>query len=97
MSARGSLMNIWRRKPQRSYRGRNNTIHTLWYELRCTRAYFGYFGNMYNMLQYAMQIIEIETSKLKPYDNNAKTHPDEQVQLIANSIKEFGWRTPIIE
>ena len=43
-----------------------------------------------------MEVIELELSKLKPYENNAKTHPKEQVQLIANSIKEFGFRTPIL-
>ena len=43
-----------------------------------------------------MEIVELELSKLKPYENNAKTHPKEQVQLIANSIKEFGFRTPVL-
>lgn len=29
--------------------------------------------------------------ELKPYKKNAKKHPKEQVERIANSIKEFGF------
>ena len=43
-----------------------------------------------------MEITELDINKIKPYSKNAKTHPDEQVQLIANSIKEFGFKTPIV-
>jgi len=43
-----------------------------------------------------VEIIELELSKIKPYAKNAKTHPEDQVQLIANSIKEFGFKTPIV-
>ena len=43
-----------------------------------------------------MEIIELDIDKIKPYDKNAKTHPDDQVQLIANSIKEFGFKTPVL-
>ena len=42
-----------------------------------------------------MEVIELPVDKLKPYDKNAKTHPEDQVQLIANSIKEFGFRDRI--
>jgi len=33
---------------------------------------------------------------IKPYENNAKKHPEKQVELIANSIKRFGWQQPIV-
>lgn len=33
---------------------------------------------------------------LKPYKKNAKNHPKEQVEQIANSIKEFGFTQPVI-
>lgn len=33
---------------------------------------------------------------LKPYKKNAKKHPKEQVEQIANSIKEFGFTQPVI-
>lgn len=33
---------------------------------------------------------------LKPYKKNAKKHPKEQVERIANSIKEFGFTQPVI-
>ena len=38
------------------------------------------------------EITELELSKIIPYERNAKTHPEEQVKLIANSIKEFGFK-----
>ena len=34
--------------------------------------------------------------ELKPYKKNAKKHPREQVERIANSIKEFGFTQPVI-
>lgn len=43
-----------------------------------------------------MQIQEIELSELKPYEKNAKKHPAEQVEHIANSLREFGWKQPIV-
>ena len=33
---------------------------------------------------------------LKPYKKNAKKHPKEQVEQIAESIKEFGFTQPVI-
>ena len=33
---------------------------------------------------------------ISPYGKNAKKHPDDQVLLIANSIKEFGFNQPIV-
>lgn len=43
-----------------------------------------------------MKIINIAPSELIPYSRNAKRHPAEQVKKIANSIKEFGFRQPIV-
>lgn len=34
--------------------------------------------------------------EVKPYQKNAKRHPDAQLKQIANSLKEFGWRQPIV-
>lgn len=34
----------------------------------------------------------IDPNEVKPYPNNAKLHPQEQVHQIANSIKRFGWQ-----
>lgn len=40
--------------------------------------------------------IEFEqTASLMPYVNNANIHTEEQVEQIANSIKEFGFNDPI--
>jgi len=33
---------------------------------------------------------------LKPYDRNARTHSDDQVDAIARSIEEFGWTQPVL-
>lgn len=38
----------------------------------------------------------VEIRKLKPYENNARTHSEEQVEKIANSIKEFGFINPVL-
>ena len=38
----------------------------------------------------------LEVSKLKPYKNNSKIHNNEQIKKIAESIKKFGFRIPII-
>jgi hypothetical protein len=43
-----------------------------------------------------MQIKEIEVEKLIPYANNSRTHDDAQVAQLAASIKEFGFRNPIL-
>lgn len=43
-----------------------------------------------------MQIEYVPIDSIKPYERNAKKHPDEQVGHIANSIREFGWQQPIV-
>lgn len=42
-----------------------------------------------------MQIIEIEVDKLIPYVNNPRFN-DEAVDGVAASIKEFGFKVPIV-
>lgn len=39
---------------------------------------------------------EIAIEKLIPYVNNARTHSDDQINEIAASIKEFGFRSPVL-
>ena len=43
-----------------------------------------------------MNVINMPTGELIPYENNTKIHPHEQVEHIANSIKRFGWQQPIV-
>lgn len=43
-----------------------------------------------------MKIEYINPNKLIPYENNAKLHPERQVELIANSIREFGFQQPVV-
>lgn len=42
-----------------------------------------------------LRITELPVSELVEYENNAKLHPHEQVDQIANSISEFGNNDPI--
>ena len=44
----------------------------------------------------ADDIYRVDTAQLIPYTNNPKEHPDEQVQKIASSIKNYGWDQPIV-
>jgi hypothetical protein len=43
-----------------------------------------------------MRIEERPLGEIKPYQNNAKKHPQKQVQQIADSIREFGFNQPIV-
>jgi len=42
------------------------------------------------------EIISFSVDTLIPYDRNPKTHPQEQIQQLANSITEWGWTVPIL-
>lgn len=42
-----------------------------------------------------MKIQNISISKIKPYENNPRNNT-EAVQYVANSIKEFGFKQPIV-
>lgn len=42
-----------------------------------------------------MDIERINIEKIKPYENNAKLHPQEQIDQIKKSILEFGNNDPI--
>lgn len=43
-----------------------------------------------------MLVTMMDLSEVRPYEKNAKKHPDEQVEHIANSIREFGWQQPLV-
>lgn len=42
-----------------------------------------------------MKVIEKNIGDILPYDNNPRRNED-AVPLVANSIKEFGWKQPIV-
>src|SRR5574344_2229801 len=42
-----------------------------------------------------MEIIKIKIEDLKPYKNNAKLHPEWQIEQIIKSIEQFGFNDPI--
>lgn len=43
-----------------------------------------------------LEIIYLSPGDLIPYSKNAKKHPPEQVEHIANSLREFGFRQPLV-
>lgn len=43
-----------------------------------------------------MKVEYIKTSTLMPYARNTRTHSDDQVKQVANSITEFGFTNPIL-
>lgn len=42
------------------------------------------------------KIEKVEIKELKPYELNAKEHPEEQIEKIMESIKKFGFTVPVI-
>jgi ParB-like chromosome segregation protein Spo0J len=53
-------------------------------------------GKTTNKKNVELNIVYRNIKELKPYKKNAKKHPKEQVERIANSIKEFGFTQPVI-
>lgn len=43
-----------------------------------------------------MQIIEMKISEVKPYENNPRKITEEAIQKVAASIREFGFKQPIV-
>ena len=43
-----------------------------------------------------MDIEYISIGDIKPYTKNAKKHPQDQIERIAKSIKEFGFKQPLV-
>jgi site-specific DNA-methyltransferase (adenine-specific) len=42
-----------------------------------------------------MEIYEISVNDLKPYENNPRIN-DDAIDKVAKSIKEFGWKVPVV-
>lgn len=38
----------------------------------------------------------MKVDKITPYEKNNKKHPEKQILKIMNSIKEFGFKNPIL-
>lgn len=47
-------------------------------------------------MQSKMTIEYLPVKQLHEYSRNAKKHPTDQVEHIANSIREFGFRQPLV-
>ncbi|MBO8173489.1 MAG: ParB N-terminal domain-containing protein [Bacillaceae bacterium] len=43
-----------------------------------------------------MKVEYVSLEKIIPYVNNPKQHPDGQIKKIASSIKEFGFKVPVV-
>ena len=42
-----------------------------------------------------MEIYEISVNDLKPYENNPRIN-DDAIDKVADSIREFGWKVPVV-
>lgn len=42
------------------------------------------------------KIQKVDIFKLKPYENNAKIHTEEQLEKLSKSIEEFGFISPVL-
>lgn len=42
-----------------------------------------------------LKIEYVKAGELKPYENNAKLHPAEQIEQIKRSIEQFGFNDPV--
>lgn len=42
------------------------------------------------------QVEMVPLAELRPYDGNAKRHTNEQVDAVEASIREFGFRSPVL-
>ena len=51
---------------------------------------------MFYMIKNNMKIEEIALKDLIPYEHNNKIHTEEQIERIANSLKEFWWLQPVV-
>ena len=44
----------------------------------------------------AEEVVIRPLNSLIPYERNANTHPEEQIEQIANSIRQWGWTVPVL-
>lgn len=49
-----------------------------------------------NVRKEDMKVVDVPLRSLKAYDGNAKKHDNANIDAIANSISEFGFRSPIL-
>lgn len=42
------------------------------------------------------KVVKLKLSEIKPYKQNVKKHPNEQIDKIAMSIREYGFNVPLI-
>lgn len=43
-----------------------------------------------------MKIVYVRIEDLKPYEKNPRRIPEKAIKAVANSIKEFGWKSPVV-
>lgn len=45
-------------------------------------------------MEYVIEFVNVKD--IKPYEKNAKKHPREQIDRIAESIRQFGFRQNLV-
>ncbi len=43
-----------------------------------------------------LEIVDVPIGRVQPYENNPRVRTDAAVQKVARSIREFGWRQPVV-
>ena len=47
-------------------------------------------------IELMQKTVPMKIDELLPYQRNQKDHPEEQVRNLANSLRRFGWRQPVV-
>ncbi len=42
------------------------------------------------------QVVAVKIGDLKPFGKNSRTHSEQQIQQIMDSLREFGWTNPVL-
>ena len=47
-------------------------------------------------IELMQKVQPMKIDDLLPYQRNQKDHPEEQIRNLANSLRRFGWRQPVV-
>jgi hypothetical protein len=53
-------------------------------------------GTSFPKVRVASAVESVDVSELRPPWRNARIHSNKQIRQIANSIRQFGWTSPIV-
>ena len=47
-------------------------------------------------IELMQKVQPMKIDELLPYQRNQKDHPEDQIRNLANSLRRFGWRQPVV-